>query len=81
MNKLVEILIRWFIHRFAFHTDIRKMYNSVRLDEKHWCYQLYLWHDELSPLEEPSIKFIMTLIYGVKPSGNQAESALRNTAS
>ena len=51
MNKLVEILIRWFIHRFAFHTDIRKMYNSVRLDEKHWCYQLYLWHDELSPLE------------------------------
>ena len=81
MNKLVEILIRWFIHRFAFHTDIRKMYNTVRLDEKHWCYQLYLWHDELSPLKEPIVKVIMTLIYGVKSSGNQAESALRKTAS
>ena len=80
MNKLVEILIRWFIHRFAFHTDIRKMYNTVRLDEKHWCYQLYFWHDELSPFEEPFVKVIKTLIYGVKPSGNQAESALRKTA-
>ena len=80
MNKLVEILIRWFIDRFAFHTDIRKMYNTVRLDERFWCYQLYLWQDELSLSEEPIVKVIKTLIYGVKSSGNQAESALRKTA-
>ena len=80
MNKLVVIMIRWFFHRCAFHTDIRKMYNSVRLAEEHWCYQLYLWHDELSLDAEPFIKVIMTLIYGVKSSGNQAESALRQVA-
>ena len=80
MNKLVVILIRWFFHRCVFHTDIRKMYNSVRLAQEHWCYQLYLWHDELNPDLEPFIKVIMTLIYGVKSSGNQAESALRKVA-
>ena len=80
MNKLVEILIRWSTHRFAFHTDIRKMYNTVKLVEEDWCYQLYLWHDQLSISEEPYIKVIKTLIYGVKSSGNQAESGLRKTA-
>ena len=80
MNKLVEILIRWFVKRSAYHTDIRKMYSSVQLDEKDWCYQLYLWHDDLSAHEEPIVKVIKTLIWGVKSSGNQAESALRTVA-
>ena len=80
MNKLVEILIRWSTHRFGFHTDIRKMYNTVRLAEKDWCYQLYLWHDQLSVIDESYVKVIKTLIYGVKSSGNQAESGLRKTA-
>ena len=42
MTKLVEIVIRWLIRRYAFHTDIQKMYNTIRLDEEHWCYQLYV---------------------------------------
>ena len=29
MNKLVEIVIRWYSHEIWFHTDIKKMYNSV----------------------------------------------------
>ena len=80
MNKMVQIVIRWFIKRFGFHTDIRKMYNTVKLDEEYWQYQLYLWHDQLSISEEPIIKVIKTLIYGLRASGNQAESALRKTA-
>ena len=39
MNKLVEIVIRWMINKHAFHTDIQKMYNSIKLKEEHWCYQ------------------------------------------
>ena len=42
MNRLVEILIRWTMHEWAFHTDIQKMYNAIRLDKSHWCYQMYL---------------------------------------
>ena len=35
MNKLVEIFIRWSIRACAFHTDIQKMYNAIRLDKSH----------------------------------------------
>ena len=56
------------------------MYNTVKLAEKHWCYQLFLWNDELDPSREPQVCVINTLIYGVKSSGNQAEYALRATA-
>ena len=38
MNKLVELVIRWSAHKFVFHTDVQKMYNTVRLREKHWCF-------------------------------------------
>ena len=34
MNKLVQILIRWMAYRFAYHTDIQKMYNTVQLVEE-----------------------------------------------
>ena len=49
MNSLISILIRWGIHFCAFHTDISKMYNRVRLDESHWRFQLYLWDEQLRP--------------------------------
>ena len=80
MNKLVEIVIRWFMRRIAFHTDVRKMYNSVKLNESDWVYQLYLWEKNLDPHKEPVDKAIKTAIYGVKPSGNQAEHGLCQTA-
>ena len=80
MNKLVEIVIRWYTHKFAFHTDVQKMYNSVKLQEKDWCLQRYIWQENLDPTKIPEEKIIKTLIYGVKSSGNQAEHGLRETA-
>ena len=79
MNKMIEILIRWFSYRYAFHTDIAKCYNSVKLDKSHWKYHLYFWHPTLDP-NHPMIKVLKTFIYGVKPSGNVAECAIRKTA-
>ena len=80
MNVLVEIFLRWRSHRFAIHTDVQKMYNSVRLQEEDWCLQRYIWQKDLDPKYIPDEKVIKTLIYGVKSSGNQAERALRLTA-
>ena len=80
MNKLVEIVIRWYTHKFAFHTDVQKMYNSVKLQEEDWCLQRYIWQENLDPTKIPEEKIIKTLIYGVKSSGNQAEYGLRETA-
>ena len=80
MNKLVEIVIRWMTHKVAFHTDVQKMYNSVKLKEEDWCFQRYIWEKDLDPAKIPEEKVIKTLIYGVKSSGNQSERGLRETA-
>ncbi len=40
MNVLNEIFIRWRTHPSVFHTDVTKMYNTVRLIKSHWRYQL-----------------------------------------
>ena len=80
MNALVEVFIRWRVHVSAFHTDVQKMYNSVKLEENDWCLQRYIWQQNLDAKYIPEEKVIKTLIYGVKSSGNQAERALRLTA-
>ena len=80
LNHLQEILIRWSVQPTAIHTDIKKMYNTIKLHKSHWCYQRYLWEDSLDPSKSPEQKVIKTLIYGVKSSGNQAEFALRKIA-
>ena len=81
LNKLQEILIRWSTHAVGIHTDIRKMYNTIKLDKKHWCYQRYLWQEDLDPDKSPREKIIKTLIYGIRSSGNQAEHGLRSISS
>ena len=80
LNRLQEVLIRWSIHKVAMHTDIKKMYNTIKLDESHWCYQRYIWQANLDPSKIPQEKVVKTLIYGVKSSGNQAEYGLRKVA-
>ena len=80
MNKLIEILVRWTAHKCGFHTDIQKMYNTVVLQNSHWHYQMYLWHDDLCMVWPPQRKVIKTLIYGVRSSGSLAERGLRLTA-
>ena len=56
------------------------MYNTIRLEEKDWCYQRYFWHPNLGLDKEPEEKVIKTLIYGVRSSSNQSELALRKVA-
>jgi len=80
MNNIAEIVIRWYTHKIAFHTDVTKMYNTIKLKEDNWCFQRYIWQNELDAQQIPEEKIIKTLIYGVKSSGNQAEYGLRQTA-
>ena len=68
------------MHMIAIHSDIRKMYNSIRLAEKHWCFQRYAWQRDLDASKIPKEKVIKTLIYGIRSSGNQAECGLRAIA-
>ena len=43
MNSLLDIFLRWRTHLHAYHTDVQKMYNSVLLNENHWCFQRYIY--------------------------------------
>ena len=79
-NSMIEMLTRWTVHRYAFHTDIQKMYNEVCLDKSHWRYLLYLWGNGLLEDRSSQWKVIKTLIYCVRSSGNLAECGLRRTA-
>ena len=79
LNNLQSIIIRWSTRAHAFHTDVQKMYNRVLLSEAHWCYQLYLFSENLDLGDSPEWKVIKTLIYGVRPSGELAQCALRRT--
>ena len=80
LNKLQEVLIRWTAHRIGIHTDIRKMYNTIKLEQKDWCFQQYIWQSQLDPTKISEEKIIKTLIYGVKSSGNKAEHDLREVS-
>ena len=56
------------------------MDKTIQLQEEHWCFQRYIWQNELDNRKIPEEKVIKTLIYGVKSSGNQSERGLRETA-
>ena len=80
INELVEIVLRWMKHQFAFHTDIQNMYSSIKLRQEDWCYQRYIWQQGLDPSKIPVEKVMKTLIYGDHSCGIQAETGLRKTA-
>ena len=79
MNKLVEIVICWSMHKIGYHTSMKKMYNSVKLVEDDWCLQEYIWQKDLYQRKLPGEKVIKILIYGVKSSGNQPKRGLQET--
>ena len=56
------------------------MCNTIKLAGHHWCYQLCRFNNELDLNAKPDAHVIMTLIYGVRTGGNQAEMAVRETA-
>ena len=62
------------------HTDVKQLYNRIQLKEEYWCFQRYIWEENLDPSKIPDEKVIKTIIYGVRPSGNQAERGMRMTA-
>ena len=61
----------------AFCGDIRKFYNSILFSEEHWQYQKVLIKKDLDPQSKNLIGIIRTLIYGVKPVGNQFEEVIK----
>lgn len=64
----------------CFAADIRMAYNGVSLHPSHYRYQLYLWREDLDPDSPVIVMVVMTIIYGVRPSGNQLGAGLGKLA-
>ena len=61
LNKLLEVFLRFRTHAVAFHNDVNKMYNGLKLKEEFWGYQRYLFEPSLDPSKPPLEKVIKRL--------------------
>lgn len=77
-NDLVSILIRFRLHKYAFSTDISKMYRQIRMTERDTHLQYILWR------ENPSSKLqtfrLTTVTYGTSAAPFLATRCLRQLA-
>ena len=71
------MVLGWRIGASVFTGDIRMFYNSILLHQDHWKYQKILINPDLSPDSKVLIAVITTLIYGVRPVGNQCEEGIK----
>ena len=79
VNKLMNIshiLSRFRTGKSGFTADIKMAYNNLQLHPDHYRYHLYLWKPALT-IEDPAVVMVvLTVIYGVRPSGNQLQAGL-----
>lgn len=79
LNPIRAVLLRFREGMHAALEDIKKMYNSVWLEEREMHLHRFLWRD--SPDEEMSEYAITRVNIGDRPAGCIAQVAMRETAS
>ena len=80
LAKLQHLLMRFRLGKEAVTADISMAYNGTKLRPEHLKFQKYLWRKDLNPANPTEVRFVATLIYGVKPSGQQCQVALEKLA-
>jgi hypothetical protein len=76
LGNLTEILIRSRVKRYAWSSDISKMYNQLKLNSSAYPYSLFLFHNSLDQAIPPDLYVILVAWYGLCPTGNQAGYAI-----
>ena len=76
MGNIFTILVRCLSQRFAWASDISKLYNQLRLEPSALPFSLFLYHDSLDQETDPEIWLMVRAWYGVTPTGSQAGFAL-----
>ena len=80
LSNLFSILVRFRTLPFAFTGDVSMAYNGIKLKPVHYRFQKYLWKEDLNPENPVRIMVVKTLIYGVRPSGNQLMAGFNKLA-
>ena len=71
------MLARFRENLIAVSADIRKFYNTLKLDPKHYKYQMALWRPNLDPDEEPEELVLCVHFYGIRSSGGLCMAAVK----
>ena len=80
LASLFNLLIQFRCGGAAFTADVSMAYNAVQLQPRFYRYQKYLWIEDLAVGGIIIVMVVLTLIYGVKSSGNQTMCAFKMTA-
>lgn len=78
--KLQHLMIRLRLGAEAVTADITMAYNGMKLQPEHLKFQKYLWKEGLDPSNATVEMVVTTLIYGVKPSGQQCQVSIERLA-
>ena len=76
LGLMNDILLSARASPYIWATDIRKMYNQLRLKETSLRFQLMLFHESLDEKVTPEIWVMTRLWYGMTPAGNLAGTAV-----
>ena len=80
MGNIFVILVRCLSQRYAWASDISKLYNQLRLEPSALPFSLFLYHDSLDSNTVPEKWVMVRAWYGVTPTGSQAGYALDTLA-
>ena len=75
LAKILDVMIRFRAGAVGMTADVKMAYNGIRLKPQYFKYQKYLWKEDLNPEHVHLVMVIVTLIYGIKPSGQQMIAA------
>ena len=80
LTRILDILISFRMGACALTFDIKMAYNGVFLEPEYYKFQKYLWKEGLDINNPTVIMVIITIIYGIKPSGQQTIASLKMLA-
>ena len=71
LARILDILIRFRAKPCAMTGDVRMAYNGIWLHPQFYKFQKFLWREDMDPNNPLDVLIIITLIYGIKSSGQQ----------
>jgi len=80
LARIPDVLVRLRTHRFAWTTDVSKLYNMLHLEDSALPFSLFLYDPALSATADPEVWVMLRAWYGVSSTGNQSGVALERLA-
>ena len=75
--SVVKMLVRFRENKIGVSADIRKFYNTLRLDPSHYKFHMALWRPNMLPEEEAIELVLLVHFYGIRSSGGLCMAAVK----